>query len=112
MQSIQLTLSQTVSELSERQVSKVLVPPNLFLITPRFFPPSLISPLALISRYPDAQDIIGYFPTSQYRCFKPEAQLLIKKFFSLRVKNPLRVGPFIANVKAYTRARNMEAVFF
>ncbi|KAF8816054.1 hypothetical protein BYT27DRAFT_6474446 [Phlegmacium glaucopus] len=57
--------------------------------------------------YQNALDLIYHLPASSSQCFKPEAQLLIQKFLSLKHENSLK---FINNVEQHTRAKRRQRI--
>lgn len=59
---------------------------------------SFVSIHDLSIRHPNALELINIFPLAQGQCFRPEAELLLQKYFSLKTENH---GQFIANVKTY-----------
>lgn len=67
---------------------------------------SLVSTRDLTIRYPNGWELISSLPTSQAQCFRPEAELLLQKFFSLKSEN---ISQFIANV--LKKARDAELVY-
>lgn len=64
---------------------------------------SLVTYGDLRIQYPNAVNLIDHLPGSNGRCFKPEAQLLIEKFLSL--KNFANSLMFIFHVKQDTDAK-------
>jgi len=68
---------------------------------------NLVTRHDLQSQYPNARDLIWNLPASSTRCFKPEAQLLIEKFLSLKHENSLQ---FVVNVEQHTDAKYQETI--
>jgi len=61
----------------------------------------------LLNQYPNAKDLIVTLPASwSYKYFKPEADILINKFLSLKERSSRDL--FIANMVQHTRARHGE----
>ena len=61
----------------------------------------------MLIQYPNAKNIIESLPTFWsigFKCFKPEAHLLIKKFLSLKKETSRDL--FIANMIEHTRVRS------
>ena len=64
---------------------------------------SLVTLGDLLIQYPNA-DLIDALPAwRSYKCFKPEAHLMIEKFLSLKKESSRDI--FIANMTEHTRAR-------
>jgi len=64
-----------------------------------------IHDLMIRHRSSKAHELIVSMPNSKLQCFRPEAELLLQKLFSLKTENVCR---YIAKVKAYSRARSIE----
>ncbi|KAF8809981.1 hypothetical protein BYT27DRAFT_7187317 [Phlegmacium glaucopus] len=76
-----------------------------FRLCPSCQTANLLTFLELRDQYQTAWDLIDHLPTSSFRYFRPEAELLIQKFLSLKKENELQ---FIDNVKQHTRAGYMR----
>ena len=72
---------------------------------------SLVTLGDLLIQYPNA-DLIDALPAwRSYKCFKPEAHLMIEKFLSLKKESSRNI--FIANMTEHTRARyEVSSIFF
>ncbi|KAF8812938.1 hypothetical protein BYT27DRAFT_6399850 [Phlegmacium glaucopus] len=72
---------------------------------------SLITINELWNQYPNAWNLIYSLPAvcRSSQCFKPEAELLIQKFLSLKGENALK---FIDNVEEHSRAKRKVSIIF
>ncbi|KAF8812936.1 hypothetical protein BYT27DRAFT_7182172 [Phlegmacium glaucopus] len=68
---------------------------------------NLITMNELQNQYPIAFNLIYHLPASSSRCFKPEAELLIQEFLSVKMGETPR---FIDNVERHTKARCRDEI--
>ncbi|KAF8815257.1 hypothetical protein BYT27DRAFT_7129162 [Phlegmacium glaucopus] len=68
---------------------------------------NLITIHDLQNQYQNAWDLICHLPASSLQCFKPEAQLIIQRFLSLKTENSLK---YIDNVKKHSRAKHEDLI--
>lgn len=92
-----------------RLPSKILVPPICFpSISHNHDFTSLVYTRDLLTRHPNALELINSLPASQGQCFKPEAELVLQKYNSLKTENRRQ---FTANVKTHFEGRNTQPVW-